>query len=212
MKKILIWLGFICFSSQALEVRVTDEQGNAIAGAAVWLVGSKWQATDQQKAIVYSMGQKDRSFLPHTLVVPSGTLVDFPNFDSILHHVYSFSKAKSFELKLYRDKPLAPVSFTQPGVVELGCNIHDWMLGYILVVNSGVYGVSDEQGKVQLTLDSSQLGNVQLNVWHERFENLDSPESKSITITQTSQIVHYQIQQPLLDKMEFLTDDTDEYE
>ncbi|CAM4290479.1 methylamine utilization protein [Pseudoalteromonas byunsanensis] len=212
MKKIFIWLGFICFSSQALDVRISDERGNAIVGAAVWLTGSKWQATELQENKVYSMGQQDRAFVPHTLIVPSGTLVEFPNFDSILHHVYSFSKAKSFELKLYRDKPLAPVSFSQPGVVELGCNIHDWMLGYILVVNSGVYGVSDEQGIVQLTLDSSQLGNAQLNVWHERFENLDSPESKSITITQTTQVVDYQIQQTLLDKMEFLTDDTDEYE
>ncbi|OHU86842.1 MULTISPECIES: methylamine utilization protein [Pseudoalteromonas] len=212
MKKILILLGFICFSSKALEVVVSDDQGNAIKGAAVWLTGAKWQATGEQKTKVYSMGQKDRAFVPHTLVVPSGTLVDFPNFDSILHHVYSFSKAKSFELKLYRDKPLAPVSFTQPGVVELGCNIHDWMLGYILVVNSGVYGVSDEQGKVQLALDSSQLGNAQLNVWHERYENLDSPESQLLTITHVSQVVNYQIQQTLLDKLEFLTDDTDEYE
>ncbi|MCF6437391.1 methylamine utilization protein [Pseudoalteromonas sp. MMG022] len=212
MKKIIILLGFICFSSQALEVVVSDDQGNAIKGAAVWLTGAKWQATSEQKAKVYSMGQKDRAFVPHTLVVPSGTLADFPNFDSILHHVYSFSKAKSFELKLYRDKPLAPVSFTQQGVVELGCNIHDWMLGYILVVNSGVYGVSDEQGKVQLALDSSQLGNAQLNVWHERFENLDSPESQLLTITHVSQVVNYQIQQTLLDRLEFLTDDTDEYE
>ncbi|CAH9066686.1 hypothetical protein PSECIP111951_03863 [Pseudoalteromonas holothuriae] len=212
MRKILFLFGFVSCSSPALEVTISDSQGKAISGAAVWLAGDQWQASQSQKDKVYSMGQKNRAFVPHTLIIPTKSKVDFPNFDSILHHVYSFSKAKSFELKLYRDKPLAPVHFKETGVVELGCNIHDWMLGYILIVNSGVYGVSNAQGKVNLDINSTQLGNAQLNVWHERFENLDDPESMSLTITQVSQSVKYQIKQPLLEKMEFLTDETDDYE
>ncbi|MBD1582297.1 methylamine utilization protein [Pseudoalteromonas sp. S16_S37] len=212
MNKILLLLGLLSTASNALEITITDEQGKPVAGTAVWLSGKSWQANQSQQQTIYSMGQKDRAFTPHTLIVPSNSQVEFPNFDSILHHVYSFSQAKAFELKLYRDKPLAPVQFSQAGVVELGCNIHDWMLGYILVVNSGVYGISDAQGKVSLTIDSAQLGNTQLNVWHERFENLNMPESQPLTITGVSQQVQYQIKQPLLDKLEFITDETDDYE
>ncbi|NOU51908.1 methylamine utilization protein [Pseudoalteromonas sp. JBTF-M23] len=212
MNKLLLLLGLLGGASHALEITITDELGKPVAGTAVWLTGKSWQASQLQQQKTYSMGQKDRAFTPHTLIVPSNSQVEFPNFDSILHHVYSFSQAKSFELKLYRDKPLAPVQFSQAGVVELGCNIHDWMLGYILVVNSGVYGLSDAKGKVSLAIESSQLGNAQLNIWHERFENLDKPESLPLTITEVSQQVQYQIKQPLLDKLEFLTDETDDYE
>ncbi|BBN80213.1 hypothetical protein PA25_01980 [Pseudoalteromonas sp. A25] len=212
MKKILLLLGLLSSATQALEITITDAQGEPVAGAAVWLTGKNWQASPSQKQRLYSMGQKNRAFTPHILIVPNDSQVDFPNLDSILHHVYSFSQAKSFELKLYRDKPLAPVQFEQTGVIELGCNIHDWMLGYIIVVDSGVYGLTNNNGKVSFAIDSSQVGNAQLNVWHERFENLNMPESEPLTIVQVSQVMQYQIKQPLLEKLEFLSDETDDYE
>jgi plastocyanin len=212
MKKIMMLLCCLSGSSQALEVLLTDQQNQPIKGAAVWLEGDKWPIKQTFAPQVFSMGQRDRAFTPHLLVVPQGAQVEFPNYDSILHHVYSFSQAKPFELKLYRDKPQAPVGFTHTGVVELGCNIHDWMLGYILVVNSGVFGISDEQGRVKLDMTSSQLGNGQLHVWHERFENLNQPEVSALTVTGIEQVVHYQVKQPLLENQDFLTDETDEYE
>ncbi|MBQ4850588.1 methylamine utilization protein [Pseudoalteromonas sp. MMG013] len=212
MKKfigLLCWLGFSC---QALELTVKDTQGQPLVGAAVWLEGKQWSVNDISLSQQYNMGQKDRNFTPHALIVPQGAKVDFPNFDSILHHVYSFSEPKAFELKLYRDKPQAPITFSQTGVVELGCNIHDWMLGYILVVNSGVFGLTDINGKVNLPVMENQLGTTTLQVWHERYENLDKPESKQLNIVQTNQKIQYQLQQPLLDKLDFLTDETDGYE
>ncbi|KAF7765156.1 hypothetical protein PCIT_a4480 [Pseudoalteromonas citrea] len=212
MKKLMGLACLMGFSCQALEITVKDTLGKPLAGTAVWLEGDLWPVKKASLLKKYSMGQRDRNFTPHALIVPQGASVEFPNFDSILHHVYSFSQPKAFELKLYRDKPQAPIHFTQPGVIELGCNIHDWMLGYILVVSSGVYGLTDEQGKVELPLSDTQVGTAVLKVWHEQFENLNKPESQSLIIRDTSQKEVYQLKRPLLEKLDFLTDETDGYE
>jgi plastocyanin len=211
MKNLMVLACLFGFSCHALEVTVMDTLGKPLAGAAVWLEGDLWSIEPSTRLKKYNMGQKDRNFIPHVLIIPQGAKVEFPNFDSILHHVYSFSEPKTFELKLYRDKSQTPINFTQSGVVELGCNIHDWMLGFILVVNSGVYGLTDDQGKIVLPLDSQQLGNASLHVWHERFEDLDKPESHLVTITDVSQKVRYQLKQPLLEKIDLLTGEADEY-
>ena len=107
------------------------------------------------------MTQKNRQFTPHILVVEKNSQVEFPNADSIMHHVYSFSKSKTFELKLYREQPQDPITFEQTGVVELGCNIHDWMLGYIVVVDSPYYAITNEQGGASFDIPN---GAYKLNV------------------------------------------------
>jgi plastocyanin len=85
-------------------------------------------------------------FSPMVIAVEQGQSVNFPNSDNIRHHVYSFSKAKRFETKLYANKPEAPVVFNQPGLVVLGCNIHDSMVGYIFVSPWQDFGVSNIHG------------------------------------------------------------------
>jgi plastocyanin len=85
------------------------------------------------------MAQQKKQFVPEVLVVPVGSEVRFPNHDTVRHHVYSFSPAKKFELKLYTGTPANPVLFDRPGVVVLGCNIHDQMVGWILVVDTPYY-------------------------------------------------------------------------
>jgi len=110
-----------------------------------------------------ALDQKSREFIPHVLAVKVGTPVFFPNSDDIRHHVYSFSPAKRFEIKLYSGTPKKPVVFDQPGVVVVGCNIHDWMLGYIVVTDSPYVTKTDEQGNWSLELPE---GNYQLSLWH----------------------------------------------
>ena len=112
------------------------------------------------------MDQIDRSFVPHVLVIHRGDKVLFPNSDNIRHHVYSFSEARPFELKLYSGKPEAPVDFNQAGLVVLGCNIHDQMLGYIYVTDAPVFGVTDAQGQVTLDVPADSHD---IRVWHERY-------------------------------------------
>ena len=84
------------------------------------------------------MDQVNLAFVPDVLVIPVHSSVQFPNSDAISHQVYSFSSARQFQLPLYRGKPYPPVVFDQPGVVTLGCNIHDNMLAYIVVTARAV--------------------------------------------------------------------------
>jgi plastocyanin len=93
------------------------------------------------------MDQRNREFVPHILVVQVGTWVDFANCDTVSQQVYSFSPAKRFQLPLYRGAVHPPVLFDQPGVVTLGCNIHDSMLGYIYVADSPWFGQTALDGR-----------------------------------------------------------------
>jgi hypothetical protein len=92
------------------------------------------------------MDQQNMAFVPQVLVVPVGSDVRFPNSDTVSHQVYSFSPAKRFQLPLYKGAPHPPVNFDKPGLVVLGCNIHDQMVGYIYVTDAPYFGMTDEQG------------------------------------------------------------------
>jgi hypothetical protein len=109
------------------------------------------------------LDQKGREFVPHVLPVRVGTPVFFPNSDDIQHHVYSFSPAKSFEIKLYSGTPVEPIVFDRPGVVAIGCNIHDWMLAYVHVTESPYHASTDTEGVWALNLPD---GNYTVEVWH----------------------------------------------
>ena len=106
-----------------------------------------------------------RMFVPEVIVIPVGSTVAFPNSDSVSHQIYSFSPAKRFQLPLYRGKPYQPELFDQSGVVILGCNIHDWMIGYIDVTDAPFYGITDAQGSWSANLPS---GHYEITVWHPR--------------------------------------------
>ena len=88
------------------------------------------------------MAQKGKQFDPTVLVVPVGTSVGFPNRDTVRHHVYSFSPVKTFELKLYSGVPANPVVFDKIGIAVLGCNIHDAMTAWVVVVDTPYFGRS----------------------------------------------------------------------
>lgn len=149
-----------------LLVDVSDATGKPLADAVVFL-----DSADARKHVKpltgIEMAQEKRQFVPGLLVLPVGTEVLFPNRDSVRHHVYSFSQTKKFELKLYSGTPSNPVLFDKPGVVALGCNIHDQMVGWILVVDTPYYGrTSTTSGKVQL--DNVLPGAYTLRTWHIR--------------------------------------------
>lgn len=125
--------------------------------------------------------QVNKEFVPYVTVVPVGSRIRFPNKDNIRHHVYSFSDAKKFELKLYSGVPAEPVLFDRAGVVALGCNIHDWMLAYVLVVDTPWFGKSNNNGELTLSLPP---GPHQLQLWHPE---LTAPTAAlAITVTDAS--------------------------
>lgn len=111
----------------------------------------------------YVMEQKAIAFQPHVLVVPVGAQVSFPNRDTVRHHVYSFSKAKRFDLKLYGREDQRSVTFDTAGVVALGCNIHDTMSGFVVVSATPFFARIDAQGRVSVA--GVPAGPVTLRVW-----------------------------------------------
>ena len=109
--------------------------------------------------------QRNATFVPGVIGIETGTLVTFPNSDNTLHHVYSFSPAKRFELPLYSGKRADPVLFDKSGVVTLGCNIHDWMVAHVVVLDTPWHGRTGVDGSVRL---QAPPGDYVLRIWHAR--------------------------------------------
>mgnify|MGYP003135827189 FL=1 len=172
-----------------LSVTVTLEGNTEPVANAVVSVDSARPATPVSAEIY----QKDRAFHPHVLVVPVGSSVDFPNRDNTQHHVYSFSPAKTFNIELYADRPAAPIVFDKPGIVELGCNIHDHMQGFVVVTDTAATGRTDASGKVTLSLDTlpseGSQDMVTLEIWHPRLPDNTRPVTREIERDSKSAIV-----------------------
>jgi plastocyanin len=130
-----------------LRVSVQDRTGRALADVVVTAVPSAGSARQAPSAPADAiMDQQNLAFVPQVLVVAVGSNVKFPNNDSVSHQVYSFSAAKRFQLPLYKGAVHPPVNFDRPGLVVLGCNIHDQMVGYIYVTDAPNFGKTDAQG------------------------------------------------------------------
>lgn len=100
--------------------------------------------------------------------LPPRWLVSFPNKDNVRHHVYSFSPARSFELPLYKGTPAEPVLFDKPGIVRIGCNIHDWLIGYIDVAEPPYVGKTGKHGVIEL--EGMPPGRYRVRVCHPWME------------------------------------------
>jgi len=167
--------------SQTL-IKVVDQHNYPLANAVITYTAANPSVNKATDDRVYIMDQVNKQFAPHVLIVPVNSLVSFPNSDDIRHHVYSFSAAKTFELKLYAGKPKSPIRFDGQGVVVMGCNIHDSMVGYIYVAANPTTYLSNEKGEVTLT--HTLPLNTQLQVWHPNSASSLS-EHTVFTIDQT---------------------------
>ena len=147
----------------SLVVTVLKRDGQPLPGAVVTAEPENGQPTPipPTRAI---MDQVNLAFVPDVLVIPVHSTVQFPNSDAVSHQVYSFSSARRFQLPLYRGKPYPPVQFDQPGVVTLGCNIHDNMLAYIVVTAAPFFGRADDRGS--WTAADLPEGRYRVRVWH----------------------------------------------
>ena len=156
-------LMLVCASAQAVPwtVQVRNSAGQPLADAvvAVELRGRAAKAV----GVKAEMGQRDRQFTPQLLVVQTGTAVNFPNFDTVRHHVYSFSPIKAFETKLYSGTPSEPIVFDKPGIATLGCNIHDRMSAHIVVVDTPFFAKTDAAGVARFA--DLPSGEHQLKTW-----------------------------------------------
>ena len=160
--------------------RVVGQNGEGVAQAVVFVRALPPGIAVPPAPQSTVMDQSHQEFVPPLLPVAVGTEVSFPNRDQIHHHVYSFSRTKSFELPLYRGEEASPVLFDKEGVVKVGCNIHDWMSGIILVLPTPYFAVTDETGR--FVLRDLPPGSYPLVCWHELSQTKVEETSQQIQV------------------------------
>src|SRR5580700_3958606 len=165
-------------SAAVLVINVQTAAGLPLAGAVVTV--RPLDGPPRRLSPLHAvMDQVNRAFAPDLLVIPVGSTVEFPNSDATSHQIYSFSPAKRFQLPLYRGKPYPPTHFEQPGVVTLGCNIHDEMLAYLLVTDAPWFGRTDASGAWSAELPK---GRYRVMLWHPRLRDSDSDLERELTV------------------------------
>ena len=186
----------LCTSCLALSQDVTVTGRVFISKA-----GTRSEVQDQSNAVVWltplenplaplndsaaprpQLAQKGKSFSPHLLVVPVGTVVDFPNRDPIFHNVFSLFEGKRFDLGLYESGSSRAVHFNRPGISYIFCNIHPEMTAIVVVTATRYFGVSDSRG--QVSIPKVPAGRYALRVWYERSSPEElSHQTKDITVS-----------------------------
>lgn len=191
----MAWRSFsaalICLAMHAsawaadVRVEVKSPGGEPIANAVVTLSGP---GTSTLKSDGWVMQQKDLAFSPLVIVVPRGASVSFPNLDQTRHHVYSFSPAGPFELKLYGSGEARSVRFTKAGTIAVGCNIHDQMTAFIRVTDAPWAAVTDKTGVVEFK--NVDVGERVIEVWHPQQKgSVDAVLSSKLAVPASGKVV-----------------------
>jgi plastocyanin len=145
-------------------VRIVDASGHPVRDAVVTLYPAGAAARPARAGGRFVVAQQSLQFRPFLTVVPVGADVSFPNLDPTKHHVYSFSAAKRFELKLFAKDQSRTVHFDKPGVVALGCNIHDQMSAFIVVTDSAWTARTNAQGIA--SFGDAPNAQTRVTIWH----------------------------------------------
>ena len=166
----------------SLVVTVRDQDGRPVAHAVATLksLDAPTPAGPIRFAWPMVVDQRSIKFDPFVLVAPAGTEVSFPNRDKVRHHVYSFSPVKVFQLKLYGRDESRSVTFDRAGVVPLGCNIHDQMIGFVDVVDTPWAGKTDAAGDA--TLQNVPAGRAVLTVWRPYMKSPRNQMAVNVTV------------------------------
>lgn len=163
-------------SSHTYTIKINDRNGHAVSGAIVTFMNT----SEESAASTYSIDQKNYKFEPQVLLIKKGDTVLFPNNDSVRHHVYSFSSPKVFEINLYKGSDGGSIVFDNPGLIVLGCNIHDSMIGYIYISDNHVTKITNSQGEATISVPPSE----NVFVWHQKL-NVDVTKKQKIILTKT---------------------------
>ena len=172
--------GDAALAQNGIVATVVDSKGKPVADAVVVAVPADGpvRLSSRRDAVI---DQVDKEFTPKVNVILVGTPVIFPNHDNVRHQVYSFSPAKRFELPLYAGVPAQPVMFDTPGVVVLGCNIHDWMVGYIYVSESPYFAKTRADGKATIADLPARVYVVR--VWHPQLEGSETATRQTVDLS-----------------------------
>ena len=175
---VVLAIGVARAQTAGIAASVSDEAGRPVEDAVVVAVPTDGGVRVPPRPREGIVDQVDQEFTPKVTAVLVGTPVRFPNHDNVRHQVYSFSPAKRFELPLYAGVPAEPVVFDKPGVVVLGCNIHDWMVGYVYVSESPYFAKTGKDGKALLTELPPRA--YTLRVWHPQLDAAEETTRKTV--------------------------------
>ena len=164
------------------EIAFLTAKGEVVPDAVVSLIPLSGPAPAVAPGTSVEIEQAGQEFQPYVTVVQAGTPVIFPNRDSVPHHVYSLSKAKKFELPLYNPGKAESFVFDAPGIVTLGCNIHDWMVAYLIVVPTPYFAKTGVDGSTKV---SAPDGRYRLELLHPR---LATPITQEIALAGSAAI------------------------
>ncbi len=176
---VLLATPFLAAQAASLNINVTGSDGKPLLDAVALLEPAVGKAPVKPMADV-EISQAKRQFAPRVTLITVGTRATFPNFDTVRHHVYSFSPIKTFELKLYAGVPNAPVTFDKPGVAVLGCNIHDTMAAWVVVADTPWFARSAADGRARI--EGVPAGNYRLRLWHAGLGPGIEPAPVAITV------------------------------
>jgi plastocyanin len=177
-----------------LSVRVLDLSGHPVRDAVVTLYPEGGAARPARAGGHFVIAQQNLQFHPFVTIVPVGADVSFPNLDPTKHHVYSFSPAKKFELKLFARDQSRIVHFGTAGVVALGCNIHDQMSAFIVVTDSAWTAKTNAQGMVSFADAPDVPG--RLTIWHPYLRAPGGKQDEAIAPGQRSAGVQIRLRPP----------------
>jgi plastocyanin len=162
-----------------VNVVLIDAAGKPLADAVVMLEPTGAPLPVKPMANV-QIAQHDLQFSPQVSVVTVGTAVQFPNQDTVKHHVYSYSAPKTFQIKLYAGVPHTPVVFDKPGIAVLGCNIHDGMLAWVVITDTPLWARSAAAGHAKVV--DVPPGSYQVHVWHASLAETTPPQLLALTV------------------------------
>jgi plastocyanin len=171
-------LAVVSAEAAELDVTVLDRYGRPVPNVAVFVHSEPDENPPLAVANPAVMNLIDMRFVPHMLVVQTGTRVQFPNSDVVAHHVYSFSSPNNFVLPMFRRNMTPHVDFDDAGVVAIGCNLHDQMVGYILVVDSPAFGTTGADGTTRLIAENPH--GLSVSIWSPKMQRNDEHLTQTV--------------------------------
>ncbi len=204
--RILLTLAFLAaFTASAtaaeLTVQLRTTAGKPQPDAVVMVYPDVRPAAAVRGGGAFRMIQKGMKFDPFVLIVPVGAEVSFPNLDTVRHHVYSFSMPHPFELKLYGKDEARSVRFDKPGVIALGCNIHDMMVAFIRVVDTPYAAKTDANGRA--VLRDIPDGGATIKVWHPYLKAPNNEVAKTAALSGQAQLALSVAMKPAPEMMDY---------
>jgi plastocyanin len=138
-----------------------------LSGVVVWLTPKQptRETVANTEPLHYRMVQIHKALDPHMLVVPVGSIVEFPNNDPWFHNIFSVSRGGRFDLGFYAGGTLKSVKFNREGVSYLFCSIHPETMGIVVAVTSSHFGISDKAGYI--AIGAVPPGKYLLRVWYQ---------------------------------------------